>query len=115
MFLKFKQAYVGIAAGQQVDVADAGQAKALVEQGIAEAVQGDPLGSLIEKQVGGMIENLTKGLDTAINDAIKGIAAAQSKSRKNSVPAIFGVNGDGDPKKNFGDFCLCIATKNFKR
>src|SRR6516225_10199958 len=39
----------------------------------------------------------------------KGIAdpagdEALSQARRNSVPAIFGQSGDGDPKKNFGDW-----------
>jgi HK97 family phage major capsid protein len=114
MFLKLKKSFFGKPIGEQVDVEDS-HAKSLIDQGIAEAVQGDPLAGLIEKQVGGMLESLTKGLNDTITDTLKKVADAQTKSRKNAVPAIFGEGNDGDPKKNFGDFCLAIARKDQKR
>jgi HK97 family phage major capsid protein len=53
---------------------------------------------------------LTKGLDTALNTALKQFADAQSRSTKNGRPVIFGETGDGDPKgKTFGDFALAVA------
>jgi HK97 family phage major capsid protein len=116
MFVKLLQAFSGKAVGEQIDVSSE-HADLLVKGGIAEAVQGDPLPALIEKHVGGMLESLTKGLNDTITDTIKKIADAQTRSRKNAVPLLFGEGNphEGDPKKNFGDFCLCIATKNVKR
>jgi len=32
-----------------------------------------------------------------------------TSSPRNAVPEIFGEGGQGDPKKNFGDFCLAVA------
>jgi HK97 family phage major capsid protein len=114
MFIQLKQAYFGKPVGERLDVDDK-HAKALIDQGIAEAVQGNPITELVEKQVGGLLDNLTRGLNNTITQTLKDFAAAQSKSRKHAVPAIFGEGGEGDPTKNFGDFCLCIATKNIKR
>jgi HK97 family phage major capsid protein len=116
MFVKLLQPFSGKAVGEQIDVSK-DHADMLIKGGVAEAVQGDPLPALIEKQVGGMLEGLTKGLNDTINETLKKISEAQAKSRRSAVPAIFGPggDGDGDPKKNFGDFCLSIATKNHKR
>jgi HK97 family phage major capsid protein len=115
MFVKLLQAFSGKAVGEQIDVAQE-HADLLVKGGIAEAVQGDPLPALIEKHVGGMLASLTKGLNDTITDTIKKIADAQGRSRKSAIPLLFGSDHhEGDPKKNFGDFCLCIATKNLKR
>jgi HK97 family phage major capsid protein len=114
MFIQLKKPYFGKPIGERVDVEEI-NAKSLIDQGIAEAVQGDVLGTMIEKQVGGMIEGLTKGLNDTITETLKKVADAQAKSRKNAVPLIFGEGGEGDPKKNFGDFLLAIATKNHKR
>jgi HK97 family phage major capsid protein len=114
MFVQLKQAYFGKPIGERVDV-DEVHAKTLIQAGVAEAVQGNPIGELVEKQVGGMLESLTKSVNDAITETIKNVATVQTKSRKNAVPAIFGEGGEGDPKKNFGDFCLAIATKNHKR
>jgi HK97 family phage major capsid protein len=116
MFIKLLQAFSGKPAGEQIDVSQE-HADVLIKGGIAEVVQGDPLPALIEKQVGGMLQSLTKGLNDTITDTLKKIGDAQTRSRKNAVPLIFGDGNqaEGDPKKNFGDFCLCIATKNVKR
>jgi HK97 family phage major capsid protein len=108
MFIQLKQKYFGKEVGERVDV-DEAHARTLIAGGIAEAVQGDPLGALIEKQVGGMIEGLTRGLDTAIQETLKRFAEAQARSRKNAVPAIFGTEGDGDPKNSFGDWLINVG------
>jgi HK97 family phage major capsid protein len=108
MFIQLKKTYFGKQPGERVDV-DETHAQGLITQGIAEAVLGDPLGALIEKQIGGMIENVNKGLDTAINNALKSFADAQAQARRHSVPAIFGAGGEGDPKKNFGDWLLHVG------
>ena len=41
--------------------------------------------------------------------SLKQFADAQKKSLKNAVPALFGPDGEGDPKNCFGDFCLAVA------
>jgi HK97 family phage major capsid protein len=114
MFIQIKQPYFGKAAGERVDV-DPAHAQSLISQGIAEAVQGDPLGDLVGRQMEKMLTSLTTGLDEAINSALKQFATAQQQARKHAVPAIFGDGPTGDPNHNFGDFCLAIATGNRKR
>ena len=48
MFIQLKRAYFGKQPGERVDVEEI-SGKSLIEQGIAEAVPGDHLGTLIEK------------------------------------------------------------------
>jgi len=117
MFIELKKAYFGKQPGERVDVEEA-SAKNLIEQGIALAVGGDHLGTLIEKQIVGMLEGLTRGLNDTITRTLEQFAHEQTRSRKNGVPAIFGEGGEGDPKKNFGDWLLNVAlagSKNGKR
>jgi HK97 family phage major capsid protein len=114
MFVQLKQSWSGKSIGERIDVAS-GDADYLIKGGIAEAVLGDPLSDIVQKQIGGMLESLTKGLGDTITDTLKDFARAQSLSSKNAARAIFGDGGSGDPKKSFGDFCLAIATKNVKR
>jgi RNA polymerase sigma-70 factor (ECF subfamily) len=47
--------------------------------------------------------------------AVKEFSAAQTKSRKNANPAIFGQGNSGDPERTFGACLLAVQTKNFKR
>jgi HK97 family phage major capsid protein len=108
VFIRLKQSFFGKPAGEQVDVPDEAQAKSLIAQGIAEAVTGNPVGELIEKQLTAQLETLSKTLNDQITEAVKRVAQAQTLSRKNAVPALFG-HGEGDPKKNFGDWCLQTA------
>jgi HK97 family phage major capsid protein len=114
MFIQLKQPYFGKAVGERVDV-DPAHAQSLLQQGVAEAVAGDPLNDLIGQGMEKMLGHLTTGLDNAITEALKQFASAQSQARKHAVPAIFGEGATGDPNHNFGDFCLCLATGNRKR
>ena len=112
MFVTLKKDYLGHKAGATLDIHEEPIARSLIEQAIAEAVQGDPYGPLMAKAVQSSVEALTKNLDSVINAALKEFADAQGKSRKNAVPAIFGAGPQsegGDPKKNFGDFCVAVA------
>jgi HK97 family phage major capsid protein len=108
MFIKLKQAYCGQQPGFCFDT-DEKSARSLIEQGVAEAVQGDPIGQLVEKQISGMLETLNKGLNDTITETIKKVSQAQTLSNRKAVSVIFGENGEGDPKKNFGDWCLQVA------
>jgi HK97 family phage major capsid protein len=114
MFIQLKQPYFGKAVGERVDV-DPGHGQSLITQGIAEAVQGDPLGDLVGKSMEKMLANLTTSLDSAINTALKQFADALKQARRSAVPAIFGEGQTGDVNHNFGDFCLAVATGNRKR
>jgi HK97 family phage major capsid protein len=108
MFIQLKQAYFGKGPGERVDV-DESHAHALIQQGIAEAVVGDPIGEVINKQFASLIEGMTRSLDQTINETLKRFADAQSQAHRSAVPAIFGDGGSGDPKQSFGDFCLAVA------
>jgi HK97 family phage major capsid protein len=114
MFIQLKQPYFGKAAGERVDV-DQAHAASLIGQGVAEAVQGDPLGDIVGKQLEKMLTSLNSGLDAAITGALQQFAEAQKQARRSAVPAIFGDGRSGDVHHNFGDFCLAIATGNRKR
>jgi HK97 family phage major capsid protein len=116
MFIQLKKEYFSMPPGRRVDV-DEAQAKFLIEQGIAEALQDDPLSPLLAKTMEAAMGRLSEGINAAINGALRQVADAQAHSRRNLVPALFGSTpiGDRDPRHNFGDFCLCIATKNHKR
>jgi HK97 family phage major capsid protein len=115
MFVTLKKDHLGHKAGATLDVHEEPVARSLIEQGVAEALPGDPYGPLMARAVESSVSALSKQLDTVINKTLEEFARAQAKSQKNAAPAIFGEGGQGDPDHNFGDFCLAIATKNQKR
>jgi HK97 family phage major capsid protein len=108
MWIQLKKAYFGQEPGKRVDVEEP-HAKQLIEQGIAEPVPGEPLSPLIEKAMAGAMEKLSEGMNQAITAALKQVADLQTQAKKHAVPALFGPGKDGDPKKNFGDWCLAVA------
>jgi HK97 family phage major capsid protein len=112
MWIQLKQAYFGMRVGKRIDC-DETHAKMLVEKGIAEPLQGNPLGDVIKQGMTSLVEGMTKGTDQAIQDTLKSFHTAQQQTRKHTVPAIFGAGGEGDPKKNFGDWLLCVGQVTF--
>src|SRR6516225_5077214 len=108
MFIQLKRAYFGRQPGERVDVEEI-SGKSLIEQGIAEAVPGDHLGTLIEKQIGGMLEGLSRGLNDTIQKTLGQVARGQTLSRRNAVPLLFGEGGHRDVKHHFGDWLLHVA------
>jgi hypothetical protein len=100
MFVVLKNDYFGQKAGTTLDI-DEPHTKSLLEQGVVEAVKGDPYAPLMAKAVEASIAALTKNIDQVIIAAVQQMARAQTKSRKNAVPEIFGPGGEGDPNKNF--------------
>jgi HK97 family phage major capsid protein len=109
MFITLKKDYLGHKVGATLDIAEEPVAKSLIEQGVAEAVQGDPYAPIIAKAVESSVQALTKNLDAVISTTLKQFADVQTKSRKNAAPIIFGDQEGGDPKKTFGDWCLAVA------
>jgi HK97 family phage major capsid protein len=109
MFVTLKKDYLGHKAGATLDIHEEAVAKTMIDQGLADALQGDPYGPLMAKATEAAVSGLTKNLDAVINKALEEIAKAQSKSRKNAVPLIFGDGGEGDPQRSFGDWCLQVA------
>lgn len=114
MFVQLTKEFMGNAAGKRIDVSETDGAH-LIAQGYAQPVADDLITPAVAKALEGAFTKFTQGLDGIVNASLKAFADAQSQSRKHAVPAIFGEGKDGDPKHNFGDFCLCIATKNHKR
>jgi len=64
------------------------------------------------KAVETSIAALTKNIDQVITAAVQQMALAQTKSRKNAIPKTFGLGDEGDPKKNFGDYCVAALRKD---
>jgi hypothetical protein len=113
VFAQLTKDFLGNPPGKRIDVSDE-HGKVLIQQGIAEAIQDDPIGPLVAKTMEQAMGRLSDGINAAVNAALKQFADAQSKSRKNGNPILFGENGEGDHKKNFGDFCLALARDDRK-
>jgi HK97 family phage major capsid protein len=107
MFVQLKKDHFGQKAGARIDV-DEPVANALLAQGIAEAVTGDPLAPVVAKSMESLLTTLTRGLNDAMETTLKQFADAQTRTRRNAVPLIFGAGGNGDPKKTFGHFLLAV-------
>ncbi len=114
MFVQFKSDYLGHKAGERLEISDA-HAQPLLQAGVAEAIPGNPVSDLIEKQLTINFQSILKGLDDAVSAAIGRFQQAQSLARKHAVPAIFGEGSKGDPNHCFGDWLLSVAGKNIKR
>jgi HK97 family phage major capsid protein len=113
MFVQLTKDYLGQKAGARVDV-DEPVARSLIEQGVAEAVHGDPLGPVVARSMETLLAGLTTSLNASIDATLREFAAARTKSRKNAVPAIFGEGNTGDPRRTFGSFLLAVRHHDTK-
>jgi HK97 family phage major capsid protein len=113
MFVQLVKDFQGQKAGTRIDVTEA-DAKTLLDAGIAARVEGDQLAPLVQKSMEGMLAGITDTLTKSIDAVLKQFAEAHTKSNKNKVKAIFGEDGDGDPKKTFGRFLLAVMSKDSK-
>src|SRR5262245_36779723 len=114
MFIQLKTAYLGKPAGERLDVPDE-HAQLLIEQGVAEALQHDPIAPLLAKSMERMLASPTGRMNRALPHAVKQLADAHTSARKHAVPAIFGPKGDGDPHgKSFGDWLLAVRRGDAK-
>src|SRR5260370_34295185 len=102
MFATLKKELLGQAAGKVIDVTEA-DGQALFQSGVAEACANDPLTPIIQKSMEALTTNVTNSLNSVVEVTLKRFQEAQEQARKNSVPAIFGPGGTGDPKHNFAD------------
>src|SRR5262245_34762914 len=107
MFIKLLKEHFGKPAGEVIHL-DETVGKALIASGLAEEVKEDPLAPLVAKSLEGLLANLTTSLNTTLDAALKEFAQAQSKSRKNKLPALFGDGNTGDPERTFGKFLLAV-------
>src|SRR5262245_41972959 len=114
MFIQLRKDYFGQKAGARVDV-DEPVARSLVAQGVAEALSDDPLAPVIARSLESVAGGLTRQVGDALDATPKEFAAAQTRSRKNAVPAVFGRSGEGDPRHNFGDWLLCVRRNDARR
>jgi HK97 family phage major capsid protein len=114
MFVQLNKEFMGNAVGKRIDVAE-GDARHLIESGIAVPVTDDLITPAVSKALEGAFTKFTQSLDGIINASLKAFADAQSQSRRLAAPVLFGEGKGGDVSHNFGDFLLCIAGRNHKR
>src|SRR5262249_13468368 len=107
MFVELLKDFLGQKAGTRIDVSDA-DAQTLLANSVAKAVAGDPLADVVGRAIADAMGKVTGGLQTAVDAALQQFAQAQTLSRKNQIPRIFGENGHGDPHATFGRFLLAI-------
>jgi HK97 family phage major capsid protein len=103
MLIKLKQEFMGSAAGKILDVADA-DARTLFEKGIGEPAGDEALSPVIAKAMETAMGRIGDSVGLIIDTTLKRFQETQEQARRNSVPAIFGPNGNGDTKHNFGDW-----------
>jgi HK97 family phage major capsid protein len=108
MFLKLLKEWKGKPAGEKIEVPDE-FCQLLIENKTAEPIPGDPIGDMITKSLGQATEKWAQSMDSVINATLTKFLDAQSQAKKFAVPAIFGEGGEGDPKKNFGDWAAAVA------
>jgi HK97 family phage major capsid protein len=98
MFIQLLKDFLGKKAGERLSVDDA-EGQSLVAAGVASPVKDDAFNELV-----------ARSMDSAVTAALHKFADAQRLARKHAVPALFGENGEGDPKgKSFGDWLLGVA------
>jgi HK97 family phage major capsid protein len=113
MWIELLTDLLGQKAGARIDVCDA-DARLLIDAKKAQAVNNDPIVEAVQKSMAEALGKITGSISGAVDAAMKDFGSSLAKSRRNAVPAIFGENGHGDPKKTFGAFLLAIQQKNVK-
>jgi HK97 family phage major capsid protein len=108
MWIELLKEFLGKKPGERLFL-EAAEGQALVSSGAARLVADDPLTPVIARGVESALGGFTRGLDQIINATLKQFADAQAKSRRSSVPILFGEADTGDPKKTFGDWALAVA------
>ncbi len=113
MFVQLTKDYFGQKAGARVDV-DEPVGRGLIDQGIAEAMAGDPLAPAVARSVEGLTTGLTRRLGDALDSTLRELAAVRARSYRNAVPALFGEGQRGDPHRSFGSFLLAVRHHDAK-
>src|SRR5262245_24671317 len=103
MLVKLKTAFMGSEAGKVLDVPEP-EGKLLCDKGIADAAGDDVLSPVVTKAMETAMAKVTESINAVIDQTLKQFQAAQEQARKVAKPILFGDAGDGDPKKNFGDW-----------
>src|SRR5207248_10074910 len=107
MFVQLTREFLGKPPGERIDVSET-DARHLIEQGAATAVENDPIGPAVGRAFEQAMGRFTESLTRAVDGALKQVADVQGRSRRNAAPLIFGENGSGDVKRTFGDWLLCV-------
>jgi HK97 family phage major capsid protein len=94
----------------EIDILDDAMAAELVRNGYAKEPAKDPIQSAVDAAA----ESLGSRVDAALERYLQKFAAAQTKSRKNGIPEIFGPNGNGEPKRTFSAFLKAIRLNDRK-
>src|SRR5436309_218212 len=102
MFVQLTKDLLGRKAGERIDVAEA-DAQQLIRAGTASAVADDPITPAVNRALEGAFNRYAHDLDTALNQTLRSFADAQGQARKHATPALFGPDGDSNPRgKSFG-------------
>jgi HK97 family phage major capsid protein len=109
MLIKLKQDYVGQPAGKVLDVLDT-EGKALVDKGVAEEAGQEALSPVVARAMEAALAKASDSVNQIVEATLKRFTEAQESARKLAAPILFGPEGEGDVKKNFGDW-LCHAIK----
>lgn len=113
MFVQLTRDFLGKPAGERIDVS-ASDAAALQAAGTAVAVADDPLGPLVSRALEQAAGGIPGAVQAAVDATLKQVAQANSLSRKNAVPRLFGEGSSGDPKRTFGRFLLAVRNGDVK-
>jgi hypothetical protein len=108
MFVQLLKDFLGKPAGERIDVTETG-AKALVAQEIATPIADDLITPAVQKAMEQAFAGFQKSLDAVIQTALAQFQNAQSKSRRNGTPIIFGDDGGDIHGKSFGDWLVQVA------
>lgn len=107
MFVQLTREFFGRKPGERLDLAEP-DARALIAAGTATAVTDDVLSPIIQSTLDRALAGITGHVESSVQAALQAFSQAQSKSRKNAVPALFGEGTGGDPKRSFGAFLLAV-------
>src|SRR5262245_2349152 len=101
MYVQLTKDFLGRKAGERLELAEADAAGLLASAAVAAE---DALAPL----VGRALDGISGSVQAAVDQALKQFAQAQTLSRKNVAPRVFGEGGGGDPKQTFGRFLLAV-------
>jgi HK97 family phage major capsid protein len=113
VFIQLTKEFLGNPPGKQIHVAD-DHGRLLVQQGVAQAVDGDPLAPIVNRSVEQMTQRMTQSLDGVLNQALTKFQDAQAQARRTAIPALFGASADSaagqgyNPKHCFGDWLVHV-------
>lgn len=114
MFVELTQEYLGKPIGERIDVSE-NDAKHLIDQGLAKAVEGDPLGDALSNAFESAFSRFNTAINKSVDGALKQFADAQRRSRRHAAPLIFG-DDEGNPRgRTFGDWLLCVRRNDVKQ